>query len=78
MNLKLIIMAIGFGVLLGTYIWFSLIFLDAYQSPDKAVLVTIDEFHEAKIECSLLFAFAPIIILTTYFSLKGAVNDRTK
>jgi uncharacterized membrane protein YedE/YeeE len=59
----LAMMSIMFAFLLGGYILFLSVFLDAYSSEDKTAIIKINEVHEADVELGLLIFGTGIIIL---------------
>ena len=76
MNKKLekVILAIGCGTLLGTYVTFHYIFWTAYTSQDKAVLLFINKVGEAIPEGILLIISIPCIayVIKKWFRGKEA------
>ena len=55
------IKTIGLSVLIATYIYFIVIFIRAYLTPEKAIMITINEWHEAKLELIILLITIPSI-----------------
>ena len=78
MNKKLIrelVKMIGVFLLFGMFLTLYIVFLGAYQNPEKAAIVYINRFNEAGIEFYLLF---PVVFILGLFSVYLCFRDYLK
>ena len=72
-NRKVLMLLIVFGTMgnLGLTFHQYVMFVRAYASPEKAIILFIDKFHEANIELVLMTITMVLGIISTYYVLRN-------
>lgn len=79
MNWKIIFKAIGIGVLISCYITMVWTFLGAYATPEKEIVVAINDYQEAKTELVfMVLSFIPVVLTVVWYlrdTKRGFINE---